>query len=165
MANIALWKILLTQIPSLFSFLCEFKKGEEGEPKKQSGGLVAITLALGLVLWYFVNQSINFAEETKANKKTIATLTVKIGELNIQMNREKSSKERKMDQIDLLKTRLREEEADIEKLDRKNQLLVEKIARIETKLSLCQGRTFTCDTYKPSIDLLEEIGKLTEESN
>lgn len=165
MANIALWKILLAQIPSVFPFLCEFPSSAEKGDKPTVNMQTIISIVLAGVLWYFLATSTSLAEQAKKDKEKIASLTGKVTELSIVMNQEKSAKERKMDQIDLLKARLREEEADSEKLNEENQRRVREIAGLETKLSLCQGRTFTCDTYKPSLDLLVELGKLNEEKD
>lgn len=165
MANIALWKIVIAYIPSLLSFLFEFSAPsdeEDGSQKKQPRVLALICIALAFGLWYTVTESTSLSDQMKKDKTTIASLTKQVTALSIEMNREKAAKERKTDQIDLLKARLKESDSDNERLDRVNQRLIEDVAGLETKLSLCQGRAYVCEPYKPSLGLLVELGKITD---
>ena len=127
--------------------------------------LAFICIALAFGLWYTVTESTSLSDQMKKDKTAIASLTQQVTALSIQMNREKSAKERKIDQIDLLKTRLKERDLDNERLDRANQRLKEDMAGLETKLSLCQGRTFSCEQYRPSLGLLLELDKIAEGEN
>lgn len=165
MSTLALWKFALLQIPAFFSFLCEFSLPEEDGKKKRRGLGPLILIGLGATTWYFLSNTITLTEQAKKDKLLIAELQRSKSTLSIALTQEKASKERKMDRIELLSTYLQDTQGDLEKLHQENIRLYEEIAELKTELTLCQGRTFVCDKYKPSLDIFTELDILTQGGN
>jgi len=155
-------KLMVTQLPMLFSFLREFISPPETTDKKSPGVLVILLLGLGLVLWYTVHNTAALVEASTKDKAKIGELTKTLGAVTISLSQVTSAKERREDKIEMLEAQLKSTDGAYDRLNSENTRLYNEKARLEGLLNTCKSRTFTCEPYKPSLDLLVELESILE---
>lgn len=163
MLSLSAFKFFAANAMAAFSFFKEFKKplaeGEAPPPRY----MVILLVGLGIGGWFLSTYITELdAARTKALTK-VTTLSTSLRDKTAMVNQLTMKVHRLEDLNENLKSEAAKDAIDYVRLSNENDRLRDTVNATNSKLSACLARTFTCEPYKPSLNLLSELDDMYED--